>query len=170
MPLWVSLALLLVGMGTIFAELLLPAGGLIGIAGFGAMVAGIVLGFVHHGTTVGTTLLIGSLLLMPFIVALGLKIFPNTFVGKRLILKDVLVGETKVPAESEDSRLPELVGKEGVALTDLRPSGMIRVDGRKLSVVTLGDYIEHEARVKVIKTEGNRIVVRRLRDGESTSS
>jgi membrane-bound serine protease (ClpP class) len=167
MPLWVSLALLLIGMGTIFAELLLPAGGLIGIAGFGAMVAGIVLGFVHHGTTVGTTLLIGSLLLMPFLVALGLKIFPNTFVGKRLILKDVLLGETTVP---EDARESELVGKEGVALTDLRPSGMARVDDRKLSVVTMGDYIEHEARVKVIKTEGNRIVVRRLRDGESTPS
>jgi membrane-bound serine protease (ClpP class) len=157
-------------MGTIFAELLLPAGGLIGIAGFGAMVAGIVLGFVHHGTTVGTVLLIGSLLLMPFLVALGLKIFPNTFVGKRLILKDVLVGKTAVPNAPDEAQQADLVGKEGTALTDLRPSGMARVDGRKLSVVTMGDYIEHEARVKVIKTEGNRIVVRRLRNDESAQS
>ena len=54
----------------------------------------------------------------------------------------------------------DLIGKEGVSLTILRPAGMVRVDGRKYSAVTGGEFIEKDIPVKVVKVEGSRVVVR----------
>ena len=56
---------------------------------------------------------------------------------------------------------PDLVGQKGVALTDLRPSGAVRLDsGGKIDVVSEGNLIERDTRVGVIDVEGLRVVVR----------
>ncbi|NLI12411.1 MAG: hypothetical protein GX425_07260, partial [Peptococcaceae bacterium] len=58
---------------------------------------------------------------------------------------------------------PELslyAGKEGVALTPLRPAGSAEVEGHRLDVVTEGEFIRTGQRVKVIKVEGTRVVVK----------
>ena len=54
----------------------------------------------------------------------------------------------------------ELVGRIGVAATDLRPSGMAIVDDERLDVVTEGPWIEEGTRIKVIHAESYRHVVR----------
>ncbi len=53
----------------------------------------------------------------------------------------------------------DLIGLEGVALTDLRPSGTAHVDGERLDVVTEGDFINKGARIRVIRSDGYRHVV-----------
>ncbi len=53
----------------------------------------------------------------------------------------------------------DLVGQEGVAVTDLRPAGMAQVAGERLDVVTEGEYIAAGRRMKVVRTEGYRHVV-----------
>lgn len=157
MPLWVSFVLLAAGILAIYLEIFVPAAGLIGLAGGGMIVAGVVLGYVYHDPITGTILLFVSLVVVPTAIALGLKVFPKTPVGRRLIL-----GPTPDSPESpDDSRQPSATaGDEGVALTDLRPSGTGRFDGRKTSVVTSGEYIEREAPIRVVRVEGNKIVVR----------
>jgi membrane-bound serine protease (ClpP class) len=56
---------------------------------------------------------------------------------------------------------PELEGKSGTAVTPLRPSGTVRIEGRRYSAVTDGEFIEKDDTVTVKKTEGNRIEVRK---------
>jgi len=51
------------------------------------------------------------------------------------------------------------VGQEGVALTVLRPAGTGEFAGRRLDIVTDGDFIERGTKIKIIRTEGRRIVV-----------
>jgi membrane-bound serine protease (ClpP class) len=53
-----------------------------------------------------------------------------------------------------------LVGHFGVAVTDLRPSGVASIEGEKIDVVTDGDYIASGARVEIVRAEGYRHVVR----------
>jgi len=55
-----------------------------------------------------------------------------------------------------------LVGQEGAAQSDLRPSGWITVKDQRLFVVTEGDFIEKECKVKIHSVDGNRVVVRKL--------
>ena len=52
------------------------------------------------------------------------------------------------------------LGKEGVALTPLRPAGTIDIDGDRVDVVTEGDFLATGTKVKVIGLDGTRIVVR----------
>ena len=56
----------------------------------------------------------------------------------------------------------DLLGKEGIALTVLRPSGTAVINNERLDVVTEGDFIDQNTKITVIKVEGVRIVVRKV--------
>ena len=51
--------------------------------------------------------------------------------------------------------------KEGETLSDLRPSGWITVDSQRVFVVSEGDFIEKNCKVKVLSVDGNRVVVKK---------
>lgn len=55
-------------------------------------------------------------------------------------------------------------GASGVALTDLRPAGVAEIAGRRVDVVTEGEYLRAGEAVEVLVDEGYRRVVRRLPD------
>ena len=59
-----------------------------------------------------------------------------------------------------------LVGMEGETQSDLRPSGWVTVDGQRVFVVSEGDFIEKNCKVKVLSVDGNRVVVRKLNSEE----
>jgi membrane-bound serine protease (ClpP class) len=65
--------------------------------------------------------------------------------------------ETRPP----ESREPELdVGRVGVALTKLRPSGKARFGDAVVDVVATAEFLEEGAHVQVVEIHGNRVVVR----------
>lgn len=88
-------------------------------------------------------------------VALGFlsRFLPRSRLGRALILSDT-VG---APATTSAS----LLGRAGVAETALRPTGKAVVDGRRLDVVSEGDFVEQGAAIEIIEVAGPRIVVRR---------
>ena len=55
-----------------------------------------------------------------------------------------------------------LAGATGVALSDLRPSGVAEIDGRRVDVVTTGDHIPAGTPIEVTADERYRRVVRRV--------
>ena len=65
------------------------------------------------------------------------------------------------PPEEEPE--PQPAGPTGIALSDLRPAGVAEIRGRRVDVVTEGEYIEAGASIEVIHDEGYRRVVRRVR-------
>ena len=60
------------------------------------------------------------------------------------------------------SGLALFVGKEGIALTPLRPSGAAEIDGQRVDVVTEGEFVAVGAGVKVVKVEGTRVIVKEI--------
>ncbi len=58
----------------------------------------------------------------------------------------------------------ELVGVEGVAATDLHPSGVMVVGGERLDVVSEAGFVPKGARVRVVRSEGYRMVVSPVHD------
>lgn len=162
MLIWIPVLLFVVGFIALFIELFVPAAGLIGGAGIVCMIVGTVLGYRNYGTTVGTLFLTGTLIGTPAMIVIGLKVFPKTFVGKKLILSFSQQRETGFTSYTSE-RYEGLEGEEGEALTMLRPSGMATVNGHKYSVVTSGELIEKGTRVRVVRVEGSRVVVRRIK-------
>jgi membrane-bound serine protease (ClpP class) len=56
----------------------------------------------------------------------------------------------------------DLVGQEGVAVTDLRPAGTATIAGERVDVVTEGEFVTQGSTVRVLRSEGYRHVVRGL--------
>lgn len=161
MNIWVPILLFIVGFIALFLELFVPAVGMIGAVGIICMIVATVLGYRNFGNTMGSLFLTGALIGTPAMIIIGLKLFPKTFVGKKLIL--AFSERQEEGFTSHTTEIYEaLEGKEGMAITNLRPSGMVMIDEKKYSVVTSGELIPRGERVKVIKVEGNRIVVRKL--------
>ena len=158
MELWVCIVLMVIGFVAIFLEIFVPAGGLIGLGGFVCMIVAVAYGFIDHGVLAGTLMLLVTVLGTPAAVVLAFKVFPRTYVGKRLILRETQKRETGYTSYTSE-KYADLLGAEGMSLTTLRPSGMARINNRKYSVVTDGELIESGTKVKVITTEGRRIVV-----------
>lgn len=61
-----------------------------------------------------------------------------------------------------DASAQELIGLEGECLTALRPSGNADFGGRRLDVVSAGEFIEKGSRVRIESVEGLRILVKKV--------
>jgi len=61
----------------------------------------------------------------------------------------------------------ELVGAEGVAITDLRPSGTVRIGSERLDVVSDVGFVPKGTPVRVIRTESYRHVVEPIEESGS---
>ena len=84
------------------------------------------------------------------LVAIAGKFLPQTRLFQNLTL------QSTAPKPSGE---PELLGKTGLSHSDLRPGGTAYIDGRKLDVVTLGNYIPRATPIRITEVHGNRIVV-----------
>jgi len=56
--------------------------------------------------------------------------------------------------------MSDIIGMQGKALSDLRPAGKAEIGGRRVDVVTEGDYIAKGAKIEVTEVHGARIVVK----------
>lgn len=151
-------AFILLGVGLVFIvlEVFFPSFGLLGTIAAGAIIAGGVLAFKSDGVFLPYLAL--AFVLGPTVAIIGLKIFPKTPIGKALMLS----GTTFDPHEAtagQGAGYENLLDQVGVASTPLRPSGKVRIEGRKIDVTTRGELIASGRRVRVIRVEGNRIFV-----------
>lgn len=66
------------------------------------------------------------------------------------------------PSRGRPDPLPRgaLIGRRGVALSDLRPAGVARIDDHRIDVVTEGEWLSAGDPVTVVTDEGYRRVVR----------
>jgi membrane-bound serine protease (ClpP class) len=104
--------------------------------------------------TLTITLVIGIMLLMSLA-----RYLPQNQMFSRLVLMEATDRSTGYTSAKS---LDDLLGLEGVAITPLRPSGMILIEDRKVDVVSDGEFIENGARVKVVDTMASRVVVRKI--------
>jgi membrane-bound serine protease (ClpP class) len=60
---------------------------------------------------------------------------------------------------SIDTHQKEMIGKSGTALTILRPSGRIEIDGEIFDAKSEISYIEKGEKVKVVRDEAGQLYV-----------
>ncbi|WP_299087784.1 nodulation protein NfeD [uncultured Metabacillus sp.] len=152
-----SVILFLLGIIFLIAELFVP-GAILGVLGIGSIIASL---YIASGNVVNMTISLGIALAVSITASILLvKVFGKRMnLFKKLILRDST--NTESGYVSNKSRT-DLLGLEGVAMTTLRPSGTAVIAEERIDVVTEGSYIAKGQRVKVVKVEGSRIVVREL--------
>ncbi|MCF6137971.1 nodulation protein NfeD [Alkalihalobacillus berkeleyi] len=158
---WESLILFILGIGLIIAEVFVP-GGILGVGGILAVLIGIVLA----GGSLGNILLSILIAMVATIVVsiVFLKYFGYNGPLKKIILFDSTTSEKGYISSVTKS---ELIGLTGTTMTPLRPSGTAVIDDERYDVVTEGNYIGQNRPIKIVKTEGSRIVVREINEVEN---
>lgn len=168
-----ELILLLIGFVLITIEAFaIPGFGIVGTLGILAMLAALVLALLGRSpsardVSVATTML-GTSLIAAIVGAIILfRFVERTPMWSRVKLattQDAGLGWVASDVEAD------LVGRRGVAATDLRPAGAATIDGRRYDVVSEAEFIERGASIEVLKHEGYRIVVREITGGDEAST
>ncbi|WP_164101823.1 NfeD family protein [Candidatus Laterigemmans baculatus] len=156
-----SIGLLIFALFCVVAEFLVPSAGLIGIAAALSFIAAILVAF-GESQSLGMTFLAIAMISLPVLLTAMVRIWPQTPVGRRML--NLPGGGSEERAVVEDPRMVELrslVGRVGVARTDLLPSGLIEIEGRRYDAVAPGAAIDRGAAVEVFNVETGKIRVRR---------
>lgn len=157
MSLALAVGLLGLGLALIVAEVLFPSLGLLSLLATAALVAAVLVAF-GESTATGVKFLVAVALLVPGALLIGLKLFPRSPMGRHMVSPGLsFEGEA-----ATDARDRAAIGREGLVESALRPTGIARIDGRRVDVVTRGELLEPGTRVRVVEVSGNRLVVAAL--------
>ncbi|MGP6146143.1 NfeD family protein [Jeotgalibaca sp. A122] len=154
---WLTFLLFLFGILLLIAEVFIPDFGLIGIIGVTLIGFGY---FSNRADLWGSVMDLSLALIIAVITAYvllkkGYRFLP----GKNLVLGSALKGNR---GYSTGNNYQEYLYEKGTALTTLRPSGKVEINGRTLDVVSDGKIIQEGSSVEVVHVEGIKIIVREL--------
>ena len=147
------IVLQVLGLFVIMAEILLPSGGLLSMLALGLFGYSLYDVFTNISSSAGIVFLILDIIFIPLAILLGFKLLAKSPVT----LKKRMSSEDGVVAQSAEIKL--YVGKEGIAFTDLRPSGIAIIEDQRLDVVTEGKYLDKDTKIVVVSVSGNQIIV-----------
>jgi membrane-bound serine protease (ClpP class) len=150
---------------------LLPGTGVFAILGVASVLLGLVLSFQDFtfpdmkGAPWQVDVLLDSAgrVILSFLCAgMGLlavlRFLPKVPLLNKLVLEAEISGSAPEPSASS-----ELVGRFGHAVTTLKPGGKVAVNGHVLDVVADGEFVAPGEPVEILRIEGMRIVVARLK-------
>jgi len=141
------------------AEVFVPSGGLIGISSLVCLIGGVVI-FFRHSATAGWVGVVIALIMIPTVLVIAYKIFPETRFGKSVTLTPPK--RQQGDAVPDTAELKELLGAVGVVLTPLRPVGICDFSGERVECVAESGYVDKDNKVKVIDVESTQLTVREI--------
>lgn len=149
---------LIVGLICMIIEIFHPGFGVFGVTGAVLLIAGVVL--TARNATEAFIMLLTVLFVLAIIFTAFLRSASKGKLNKTLVLNNTL-DRASGYIGTED--LNYLLGKEGITSTVLRPAGTADFQGVKLDIVSDGQFIPQNTKVKIVKVEGRRIVVKPIK-------
>jgi membrane-bound ClpP family serine protease len=161
-------SLLIIGIGCLALGLLLlileafvPSGGILGLLAFVSAIVGIVFLFKFEAIW-GAIGLLGTVILGPMMFFGALNMLPSTKLGRVMVGSS---GEEIALARAETVRVQRderehLMGLEGTAATDMRPSGVVLIEGQRHDAISKGGVIDRGEPIRVVAIDGLTIEVR----------
>lgn len=165
----IDIVLFIIGVGLILVEaFIIPGFGVAGVLGILFMFAGLFMALAGSWPFVTTDDIYRAIYTLAGSVALTIlgaiaitAYLPKTKTFGTFVLSEEQKRDLGYSSHAEHD---ELVGKEGIALTALRPSGTALIDDERVDVVSEGGYIEVNKPIRVVRIEGIRIIVRELKE------
>lgn len=148
----------LIGIALLVLEAFMPGFGLPGISGVVLQVITLALTWLYHGPVAA----LGMLLIILSVAAIAISIALRSATNGRLSKSRIILHETESNEagyrSAEDMEV--FLGREGQTTTVLRPTGMAEFDDVRLNVVSEGEFIPAGAKVRIVRVEGSRVLVR----------
>ena len=151
-----AVLLLIAAIVLLIVEAFIPNFGICGILGivsfFGSAIITVI--YVQNGIYI---------VLLEFVIFAVLLYLAFKFIFKRKFQNRVVLNET-LQVSKPDVDLYELLGKEGVVTTPLKPTGFVDFNGTVIEACSEGAYINEHSRVKVIDRLNNKPIVRLIKE------
>jgi len=164
-----EIVLFVIGVVLLITEIfIIPGFGVAGILGISAIIfslgaalignIGLAFPELHLISNAIWTLAITLVLTILLISSLA-RYMPDSRLMSKLILQastDTASGYLSYTAHDE------LVGQIGTSLNALRPSGTVSIDGKRVDVVSDGDFIDKGQSVRVVQVLGSKVIVSKI--------
>jgi membrane-bound serine protease (ClpP class) len=152
-----SMVVFVLGILFLVLEMFVPSFGILGILGIIGVVYGISSAAYDTGHAVRSLGL--AAIVAAVITVIAAYILRKRGIWNRFILRDQLTTEQGyVPHAARE----DWIGREGVALSALRPAGVADIGGERVDVVTSGEFIERGRPIRVTAVDGTRILVKEV--------
>ena len=150
-----GIGLLIAGFILVGIEMVVPGFGAPGISGIVCLIGGIIL--TAKNIEEGLTMTVIVVVILAVMMTVGMVFLKHV---KSPIILDTEIKSTKGYISVSD--MEYLVGKEGLAVTDLRPAGKCDIEGVELDVRTEGRYIMRGNKVIISRIHENMIMVKEI--------
>ncbi|MBE7082466.1 MAG: hypothetical protein E7378_02145 [Clostridiales bacterium] len=159
---WIVVVLLVLGFILCIIEAVVPGFGIFGILGILCEVGAIVVHAVFSGSVAQVFFLV---LIVALVILLLFLIFVRSAKYGLLAKSAIAENKTALPKDFKDKaekELSALVGKEGLAITECRPVGKIRIEQETYEAQSIGTVIKKGEVIRVVSIEDARIMIDRL--------
>lgn len=153
---WPAFICLIAGLILLIVEMATPSFALPGI--MGVILLGISVFLAAENLTQALVMI---LLLLLVLGILAVMIMRSALKGK--LSRSALI-QRRTSAKEEgyitNPDMSALEGRQGITRTVLRPAGVVEIDGKRIDVVTEGEFIEANMPIVVSRVEGIRVIVK----------
>ena len=151
----IGIALIIIGLFLAGFEMMVPGFGIFGISAVFSLAIGVLL--------CAETVKEGVIIIVFLIVLLAAMFTAAMFWLRKKqdpwVLKEDVKGEENF---RDPKDLAQLVGQKGISLTDLRPAGKGRIEGKDFEVLSDGMYIQKDAKIYVSAIHDRKIIVKEI--------
>jgi membrane-bound serine protease (ClpP class) len=165
---WGPMVVFFVGIVLLALEIfLIPGFGVVGLLG-GICIIGSLVAAVGFDDLETATQVVGGGLLVAIlgIALLVIYVLPNSTIFRRVSLAESIGQDPGAEATAADAQL----GKIGVALTALRPAGVIVIGDKRFDATTEGGFIEAGTPIEVVGKKNFQLVAQALKKTAGTES
>ena len=163
---WPFLIAMMMFMGMVLLLLeifVVPGFGPVGVLAIAFLGAGTYLSWIKLSFLWGLGVTLASILS----VFISIIILKKSGAADRFVLGKSIANKTgdDTAGRSKSEKLTHTgirVGETGLALSDLRPSGIGEFEDKRVNVIADGIYIKRNTPVKIVRIEGNRVFVEEL--------
>ena len=152
-----AIGLFITGFILVGIEMITPGLHAPGIFGTASLLVAIFL--VSDTFVEGAIITIIVLVVLAIMLVVILSLLSSGKLKSPIILKEE---QNKKKGYVSANDLKHLLGKQGIALTDLRPSGIGSFDGVDQDVISEGKYILKDTKLVIFKVHGSKLVVKEM--------
>ncbi|MDD3172406.1 MAG: NfeD family protein [Herbinix sp.] len=150
-----AIVLFIAGFILVGIEMVTPGLHAPGFIGVGCLLAAIFL--ISDSFEEGAIITIIVLAILGLMLAVILSLLSSGKLKSPIILQEE---QNKEKGYISSNDLNYMVGKQGVALTDLRPTGTGSFDGTDFDVISEGKYISKGSQLIIYKVQGSKLIVK----------
>ncbi|MCK5544718.1 MAG: serine protease [Desulfobulbaceae bacterium] len=154
--LFLPIILQLAGILVIIAEIIIPSAGILSLMAMGLIGYSLYIVYTGFSSATAALFIAFDIIIIPVLVIIGLKLLARSPVTLRYKLS------SDEGVVSQSPELADYVNAEGTAVTNLHPAGVAMIDGKRLDVVSRGDYIDKGSQLVVTEVTANQVIVRQI--------